>query len=101
MQTIPVNTNPPYGVTIGPGLLKDCGARLREAVPPCHMAVVTDSTVGPLYLEAVTESLEAAGFAVSAYAFPAGEGSKNLSTLSGESICHSDATVQPGAKISL
>ena len=51
-------------------------------MPPCHAAVVTDSTVGPLYLEAVTESLEAAGFAVSAYAFPAGEGSKNLSTLS-------------------
>lgn len=84
MQTIPVNTNPPYGVAIGPGLLKDCGARLREALPPpCRMAVVTDSTVGPLYLETVTESLSAAGYAVSAYTFPAGEGSKNFETLSG------------------
>ncbi len=27
--------------------------------------------------------------------------SKNLSTRSGESICQSEATVQPGAKISL
>lgn len=83
MRTIPVNTNPPYAVAIGPGLLKDCGARLREVVPPCHMAVVTDSTVGPLYLETVTESLNAAGYAVSAYTFPAGEGSKNFETLSG------------------
>ena len=84
MQTIPVNTNPPYAVTIGPGLLKDCGARLREVLPPpCHMAVVTDSTVGPLYLETVTESLSAAGYAVSTYTFPAGEGSKSFETLSG------------------
>ena len=83
MRTIPVNTNPPYGVAIGPGLLRDCGRRLREIVPPCHMAVVTDSTVGPLYLEAVTESLRAAGYAVSAYTFPAGEESKHFETLSG------------------
>ena len=59
MRTIPVKTNPAYAVTIGPGLLRDCGPRLRELLPPCHMAVVTDSTVGPLYLETVTESLKA------------------------------------------
>ena len=82
MRTIPVNTNPPYAVTIGPGLLKDCGRRLREVISPCHMAVVTDSVVGPLYLETVTESLKAAGYAVSACEFSAGEESKNVSTLS-------------------
>ena len=82
MRTIPVKTNPPYTVTIGPGLLRDCGARLRERIPPCHMAVVTDSIVGPLYLETVTESLKAAGYAVSTFEFPAGEESKNVSTLS-------------------
>lgn len=82
MRTIPVKTNPPYTVTIGPGLLRDCGARLRERIPPCHMAVVTDSIVGPLYLETVTESLSAAGYAVSTFEFPAGEESKNVSTLS-------------------
>ncbi len=82
MQTIPVNTNPAYAVTIGPGLLKKCGQMLRSAVPPCRAAVITDSIVGPLYLETVTESLKAAGYAAAAFAFPAGEGSKNLSTLS-------------------
>jgi len=46
------------------------------------MAVVTDSIVGPLYLETVTASLSAAGYAVSTFEFPAGEESKNVSTLS-------------------
>ena len=82
MQIIPVNTNPPYAAAVGPGLLRDCGQRLREAVPPCRMAVVTDSVVGPLYLERVAESLKAAGYAVSAYEFPAGEKSKKFGTLS-------------------
>ena len=81
-KEIRVNTVPAYTAAIGPGLLRDCGRRLREVIPPCHMAVVTDSVVGPLYLETVTESLKTAGYAVSAYEFPAGEESKNVSTLS-------------------
>ena len=82
-QEIRVNTVPAYTVAIGAGLLGACGRKLREIVPPCHMAVVTDSTVGPLYLETVTDSLRTAGYTVSAYSFPAGEGSKDFSTLSG------------------
>lgn len=81
-KQIQVNTNPAYTVTIGPGLLGDCGRRLREIISPCHMAVITDSTVGPLYLEAVTNSLRGAGYTVSEWAFPAGEESKSFSTLS-------------------
>jgi len=83
IQTIRVHTAPEYTVTIGPGLLKECGPRLREAVPQCHMAVVTDSTVAPLYLETVKNSLREAGYQVSTYVFPAGEGHKNFETLSG------------------
>lgn len=82
VQTIHVRTNPAYDVIIGPGLLKECGRRLKEAVPLCHMAVVTDSTVAPLYLETVKQSLREAGYQVSACVFPAGEGSKNFETLS-------------------
>ena len=81
-KEIRVNTRPAYTVTIGSGLLQSCGQRLRQAVPPCHAAVVTDSTVGPRYLETVTESLRAAGYTVSRWSFPAGEGSKNFRTLS-------------------
>lgn len=82
IQTISVNTAPAYGVTIGPGLLADCGRRLREVLSPCHVAVITDSTVAPLYLNTVTASLEAADFAVCSFVFPAGEAHKNFSTLS-------------------
>ena len=81
-RSIPVNTSPAYTVTIGPGLLAQCGRRLREIMPPCRMAVITDSTVAPLYLETVRKSLETAGFAVCAHVFPAGEAHKNFSTLS-------------------
>ena len=106
MRTIPVNTNPPYAVAIGPGLLRDCGTRLREIMAPCHVAVVTDSTVGPLYLETATESLRAAGYAVSTYTFPAGEGSKNFETLSdileflaGEHLTRSDCLAALGGGV--
>ncbi len=82
IQTIEVHTAPAYPVVIGGGLLAQCGRRLRELLGACRAAVVADSTVAPLYLETVTGSLRAAGFAVSSFVFPAGEGSKNLSTLS-------------------
>lgn len=80
-RSIQVNTTPAYGVTIAPGLLAGCGSRLRVLMPPCHMAVITDSTVAPLYLDTVRQSLSRAGFTVSPYVFPSGEESKNFSTL--------------------
>lgn len=83
IQTIQVHTAPPYAVSIGPGLLSACGQRLREVLGACHAAVITDSTVAPLYLGTVTHSLQLAGFAVSSYVFPAGEAHKNFETLSG------------------
>ena len=82
IQTIQVHTAPAYEVSIGGGLLTACGQRLREVLAPCRVAVITDSTVAPLYLKTVTGSLEGAGFTVCSYIFPAGEGSKNFTTLS-------------------
>lgn len=82
IQTIPVHTAPAYEVAIGGGLLPACGQRLREILGTCHAAVITDSTVAPLYLAPVTQSLRLAGFAVSSYVFPAGEAHKNFDTLS-------------------
>lgn len=83
IQTIPVRTSPAYTVQIAPGLLGRCGSLLGEVLPPCRVAVVTDSAVAPLYLERVTASLTSAGFAVVSYVFPAGESHKNMATLSG------------------
>ena len=82
IQTIQVHTSPAYEVTIGPGLLADCGRRLLPVLGPCRVTVVADSTVAPLYLDTVATSLREAGFAVSTVVFPAGEASKNLTTLS-------------------
>ena len=82
IQTIPVRTSPAYTVQIAPGLLGRCGALLRDVLSPCRVAVVTDSTVAPLYLERVTASLTGAGFSVVSYVFPAGEAHKNMETLS-------------------
>ena len=83
IQTIQVHTAPAYAVSIGGGLLHTCGPLLRESLGLCHVAVITDSNVAPLYLGTVTSSLQTAGFAVSSYVFPAGEARKNFDTLSG------------------
>lgn len=83
LQTIPVRTTPPYEVLIGSGLLGRCGTLLRPVLSVCRMAVITDSTVAPLYLDTVTDSLRAAGYGVCSYVFPAGEANKNFETLSG------------------
>ena len=82
VQTIEVHTAPAYEVTIGAGLLRECGARLKAVLGGCRIAVVADSNVAPLYLETVCASLRDAGFAVCSYVFPAGEAHKNFTTLS-------------------
>ena len=82
IQTIHVNTVPTYDVQIGSGLLSTCGSYLKQLMGVCHVAVITDSTVAPLYLDTVTASLADAGFTVSSYTFTAGEAHKNFETLS-------------------
>ena len=82
VQTIEVHTAPAYEVTIGAGLLRECGARLKTVLGGCRIAVVADSNVAPLYLETVCASLRDAGFAVCSYVFPSGEAHKNFTTLS-------------------
>lgn len=82
IRTIPVSAAPAYEVSIGPGLLQTCGQRLKPLLGECRVAVITDTTVAPLYLETVLQSLEQAGFATCSHVFPAGEGHKTLATLS-------------------
>ncbi len=81
IQTIEVHTSPAYAVSIGPGLLSRCGEMLRETLGSCRVAVITDSTVAPLYLDTVLNSLRSAGFSACAHVFPAGESHKNFKTL--------------------
>ncbi len=78
MNTVHVTASREYDVCIGSGLLRECGERIREVTGACAAAIVADSHVAPLYGDAVRRSLEAAGFRVVSYVFPAGEGSKTL-----------------------
>lgn len=82
IQKIRVNTNVGYDVHIGKGLLSKCGEIAAEVVKPCRAAIVTDSNVEKLYLDRAKASLEAAGYVISSYVFPAGESSKNMTVLS-------------------
>jgi len=82
IRTVEVHTASPYTVSIGSDLLQRSGSLLRNALGLCHVAVITDSVVAPLYLDIVAESLHSAGFTVSTYVFPAGETHKNMATLS-------------------
>lgn len=76
-----VHTAPEYPVYLGSGLL---GTHLTEFLlrsPYSEFMVVTDSTVAPLYLERVLQSVANCGRKCGYAVFPAGESSKQLSTV--------------------
>ena len=71
-----------YGFVAGSDL--DLGEVVSEAVAPGTGAILTDSTVGPLYAAAVKHHLESTGWRVAnVIEVPAGEGSKSLETYTG------------------
>ena len=79
MPTITVRTARPYDVTIQTGLLDRVGECSAPLLPGRTAALVTDSTVDPLYGDRAQASLEAAGFRVCRLVLPAGEQTKSLS----------------------
>ena len=56
MQTVTVQTSPPYHVHIGPGLLKRAGELIAGAAGSRTCAVITDTTVEKLYAAVVCRS---------------------------------------------
>jgi 3-dehydroquinate synthase len=82
MKTVTVTTSlKSYNVCIGQGLLKKAGQLSAEVLNVGIAAVVTDTTVDLLYADALIASLQSAGFRTIKFCFPAGEKSKNASTL--------------------
>ncbi len=81
MQTIRVHASREYDIHIGSGLLAGVGSLTAAVKSPCTVMLVTDSTVEGLYADRVAASYEEAGFAVRRFTFPAGEASKNMTTL--------------------
>ena len=80
MKTVIVNTNIPYAIQIGNGILTQIGKQMQAVVAPCKAAIITDDTVCDLYAPIVKQSLEQSGYTVCRYTFPAGEASKNIAT---------------------
>ncbi len=76
MRTIHIAASREYDVVIGRGLLGELGSRAAEVLRGRSCAVVSDSNVAPIYMEATLASLRAAGFAAEPYVIPAGEASK-------------------------
>lgn len=83
MSALTINVNKPqkYDIIIENGLLGRVGELIRPVVKGDNCLIVTDTNVAPLYLDTVTESLEAAGFTVSSHVFTAGEESKTFRTV--------------------
>jgi shikimate kinase/3-dehydroquinate synthase len=69
-----------YPIAIGPGVLDDGAALLRQ-IGGNKAAIVTNTTVAPLYLEKVAAPLRAAGREVVEIILPDGEEHKNWGSL--------------------
>ncbi len=81
MQTVLVKlTGHDYPIYIGEGLLGD-GGLLSRHLPQRRVALVTDTTVASLYLEAVTAALSANNVRVTPVILPVGEQYKSWHTL--------------------
>ena len=62
VDTVEVPVARPYPVVVGAGL--DLGAVVSDVLNRASCAIITDSTVGPLYTARVRDVLEAAGWRV-------------------------------------
>ena len=82
MRSISVRTGKPYEVHIGAGLLQRAGKLLADRGLRGKIALVSDDRVLSLHGSTVGNSLTEAGFQVVTDAFPNGEVSKNMGTVS-------------------
>ena len=81
MQILKVElANRSYPIHIGRGLIADASLILPH-LKRKHVAIVTNTTVAPLYLAKLTQTLEVAGVKVIPIILPDGEAYKNTETL--------------------
>ncbi len=69
-----------YDVVVGAGLLARAGGLLAQVLPQRRAVVVSDETVAPLHLPALSAGLAEAGFEVRTLSVRPGEASKSLSS---------------------
>jgi 3-dehydroquinate synthase len=72
---------PAYDVCVEPGGLDRLGAHFQAHGLNGPVALVSDRTVGGLYLDRATQSLQAAGYTVETHCIEPGEANKTLETV--------------------
>lgn len=70
-----------YPVVVENGVIAELGGICRDVGLKGRAFVITDDTVGPIILPAVTKALGETGFAVETFSIPAGEEQKRLGTV--------------------
>lgn len=81
MQTLKVDlANRSYPIHIGRNLIADANLILPH-LKRKHVAIVTNTTVAPLYLDKLSQTLQVAGVSVIPIILPDGEAYKNTETL--------------------
>lgn len=106
MRTVTVSASKTYDVHIGSGILNSIAEQILRLGKVRKVCVVSESTVFPLYGEAVVGNLESAGLEVVRFLFPAGEESKNgavflelLNFLAESKLTRSDLVVALGGGV--
>lgn len=67
-----------YDIIAAPGVLSDAGSYFLPLLKTKRVIIVTDSNVGPLYLDRLGQSLTDSGIAYDAVTLPAGEATKSM-----------------------
>ena len=80
MRKLSVAASKNYDILIGNGLLPQLGGCVKALEKIQTVALVSETTVYPLFGQAAEESLADAGFQVKSFVFPAGEASKCADT---------------------
>lgn len=106
MTSVTVNASKTYDIQIGSGLLPTLPEEIHKLGKVQKICIVSDGNVFPLYGSRCISSLEAAGFAVTTFVFPAGEESKNAATylellnhLATQKLTRTDAIVALGGGV--
>ncbi|MGN1113094.1 MAG: 3-dehydroquinate synthase [Acutalibacteraceae bacterium] len=81
MKTLNVKSVRSYDIHIERGLISRCGEIIKPLARGSKAMLVSDTNVFPIYGDTVKKSLEGSGFEVYSHIFPAGEASKQLSTI--------------------
>ncbi|WP_413204294.1 3-dehydroquinate synthase [Rhodospirillum sp. A1_3_36] len=82
MRTLTVSlADRSYPIHIGVGLVERAGALIAPVLKRPRVFIVTDETVGGLYLESLLKSLDTAGIRHDHVVLPAGEGTKSFAQL--------------------